>query len=247
MLTMRKGLAILIIAAFILNGCSREGFEDSLGRSSAQQQPSSQQQSEVSLPSEEFSFDIIDGGMSGTNYYLIYALPDSEDAQYKEASKTIAKRIEEVLSQLPEYFNMNVKGASLEVYDGVTKNDGAIFSVHYQGKFDTDALKEATVFSFGLSFHAKTGRQLPLNEVTAPYTLAALIRDGQSASMLTKTGELAIAQREYLASVELSALADRIVTAAPQNSVDQLMTFSYYLEGGKLVALLPVEDRKSVV
>ena len=118
---------------------------------------------------------------------------------------------------------------------------GAIFSVQYQGEFDTDALKEATVFSFGLSFQAKTGRQLPLSEVTAPYTLAALILDGQSTSMLTKTGELAIAQREHLASVGLSALADRIVTAAPQSTVDELMTFSYYLEGGKLVALLPVD------
>ena len=238
---MRKGLAILIIAAFVLTGCSRDGFKASLERSSAQPQSSSQTQSEVSVPPEGFSFDIIDGGMSGTDYYMIYALPNTEDAQYKAASETIAKRIEEVLSQLPEYFDMSVKGASLEVVDGVTKNDGAIFSVQYQGEFDTDALKEATVFSFGLSFQAKTGRQLPLSEVTAPYTLAALILDGQSTSMLTKTGELAIAQREHLASVGLSALADRIVTAAPQSTVDQLMTFSYYLEGGKLVALLPVD------
>jgi hypothetical protein len=243
---MRKGLA-LIVAAALLVGCSRDGFEDSLKRSTSDaEQPQQQSSQQLTVPQGQ-SFDLVEGEFGREDYMLIYALPNASSSQQKAAASEITGRIEQVLLELPEYFNMGLKGAVLEVYDGITKNDGALFSVYYQGSYKNDSISTPTNFSFGLSFEAKTGRQLSLSDVAAPYTLASLLLDAKEAKMLTKTGDMAIAQREYLSSLGLSALADRIVTASPQRTAEQLMTFSFYLEEGSLIALIPVESELGYV
>ena len=231
----KKWLAVLFSVLFIL-GCSREGFADSLNRSSSLLPESSSDEIPVRLA---VPFSLKTGEIIEENVYILFAQPsDGEDMS--EVAAGVSVRMHELLGQIPSFFDLEAEGASLEVYDGVTRNDGEYFSVVYEGSYSSAQVPYPTKLVFGLTFNAQTGEQLTIDQLIEPQALAALMLDEQSSTIKSGNAEQKLAQQEYLEGVGLEGLAMRIEASKSQSNVDQLLTFSFYLEEGRMVTTIPV-------
>ncbi|MEG1972195.1 MAG: hypothetical protein RR315_03475 [Oscillospiraceae bacterium] len=238
-----KQLFLVILAASLMTGCSRAGFSDSLdtrknGNLLKDNSSSSSQSSSVdSAPvSKVLTMEMREKSASG--YYIAYSVP-SRNGVNDEAAKLIEEKIDAIIDEISKGFDLSQEGANLEIYDSVGIIDENFVSLFYEGSFTTKAMKNPTKFAFGLNFSAKTGGQLTVTDAMQPHTLASLITDEQSSKVLGKE-ELREGKRKALSEMGLTSIADRIIAADSQRDMDNLFAFSYYLEKGKLVAIIPM-------
>ncbi|MEG1849477.1 MAG: S41 family peptidase, partial [Oscillospiraceae bacterium] len=183
-------------------------------------------------------FTIDEGTLDKDGVRLAYAQPAGGSSG--AAAAAISARIREVLSELPAQFKMNKKGATLELIDSVTQNDGKIFSVSYQVTFDSDSEQWADRFAFGLTFDAATGEQISLDSVMSAGEMARRMLDEDRTVLLENDEQLAAAQQKLLVKLGEEGLIEEISAAGAQDTVSVLMDCSFYLEEGHLVVLLSV-------
>ncbi len=235
----KKVLAVLFAAALIM-GCSRKNFEAALSRSASSSE-ASQSQPSSSEPEFAFdSFDIGDGQMDEKNLQLTYAYPQTSVPQAQEAADSISAQIDGILADMPSYFDLSGEGALLTVFDGVEQNDSRFFSVLYEGEYTPQKDGEAKAFKFGMAFHARTGERVTIPDTVDAKALAALLLDEQSAKILTKKSEAELAdrQRQYLSQQGAQALAELIEKSYRQETIADMMAFSFYVDGDNLAVVI---------
>ena len=247
---MKKLTLILafLIASVSLTSCKREGFKESLGQREnlnpvkiEAEKDNQQEEKSESTPSigENLTIDFETTERNGNNLYIAYSLP-KKDGVHDEAVSIISEKIESTLDEVAGVFDLSKEGSFLSIVDSVGAITEDVISLFYEGEYTNPAVGKPTKFAFGLNFNARTGGQYTISQIMKPHTMATLIMDEQSSTILGKEEDVK-KKREELASQGMSALADRIVAADSQMGVDNLFTFSFYLEKGNLVAILPSE------
>ena len=230
-------------------GCARDGFEASLNRREnddpvhieaeknmeeeieAESVPSAFENMYVKFNTEE---------RSENNLYIAYSLPE-KDGIHDEVCDIITEKIESTLAEITGQFDISKDKSYLNIYDSVGAITEDIISLFYEGEYYAPGLSAPTKFAFGLNFNARTGGQYTISQIMKPHTMATLIMDEQSSKILGKEEEVK-KKRNELNSMGMSALADRIVAADSQMGIDNLFAFSFYLEKGNLVAIVPMAD-----
>ncbi len=241
---------LLILAFFIalcsLSSCKREDFKASLGQREnmdpvrIEAEKSSKEESsseENSLAGESLTMSFAPKERNENNLYVAYSLPE-KDGVHDEQAAVIAEKIESTLNEVVGVFDLSKEGSSLNIIDSVGAITDEVISLFYEGEYTNAQMKVPTKFAFGLNFSARTGGQYSVSQIMKPHTMATLIMDEQSSTILGKE-EAVKEKREELNAQGMSALADRIVAADSQMGVDNLFTFSFYLEKGNLVAIIP--------
>lgn len=231
----KKGV-VLILAAMLMLGCSRAGFKDSLNRSSSSQASAGENTSGNSAI-DIFVFDMDVGELAEDGVYLYYALPRAMDPLAEEPAEHISEKIHTALFALRDKIAPDRAVHSLAVYDSLTRNDGAYYSTMYDIKYlqTKDAAKE--VYCFGLVFESATGGLVGVDSIIDSGTLVALLLDEQSSKILEKDEVLAAKQRAYLNSQGVDMLKKRLSYPDGVVSLERLLDASFYLDGGKFVAV----------
>lgn len=239
----------LLTALISLTSCKREGFRESLGqrenldpvRIEAEKDIEDEESSESApLVGENNTIEFEPMEKNGNNLYIAYSLP-KKDGKHDEVVSLVTEKIEGTLDEVVGVFDLSKEGSYLSIIDSVGAITDDVISLFYEGEYTKPGLDKPTKFAFGLNFSAKTGGQYTISQIMKPHTMATLIMDSQSSTILGKEEEVK-AKREKLEAKGMSALADRIVAADSQVGVDNLFTFSYYLEKGSLVAIIPSDD-----
>lgn len=231
----KRGM-VLILAAMLMLGCSRAGFKDSLNRSSSSP-ASSAGNNTSSDPSDMLVFDMDVGEMDEDGVYLYYALPRAMDPLAEAPAEHISEKIHTALFALRDKIVADKAVHSLTVYDSLTRNDGVYYSTVYDIKYlqTKDAAK--ALYCFGLVFESATGGLVGVDSIIDSDTLIALLLDEQSSKILEKDEVLAAKQRAYLNSQGVDMLKKRLSFPDGVVSLEQLLDASFYLDGGKLVAV----------
>ena len=232
-----------------LAGCAREGFEASLNKRGSNdpvkieaEKDMNEEDSSQSVPSafENMYVDFRTEERNENNLYIAYSLP-VKDGVHDEVCDMITGKIESTLEEITGQFDISKETSYLNIYDSVGAITADIISLFYEGEYYAPGLSAPTKFAFGLNFNAHTGGQYTVSEVMKPHTMATLIMDEQSSRILGKEEEVKKIRNE-LNTMGMSALADRIVAADSQQGIDNLFAFSFYLEKGNLVAIIPMSD-----
>ena len=235
---MIRPILSLVLAAMLLFGCGREGFVSQPSSSFPPVASSSDGDELPPLPTE-YELTMVETKTVTENIAMHYRIPD-DTGENADAARRIGRRIEEVVGQLPDLFDMESEQPRLELSDRVVRNENSRLSIVYEGTFTAQADAPPSPFCFGMTFSLRTGEQLALTDFVAPNTLAILLLDAQSAQLLASDAQEESAQRSYVNDIGLAQLAERIIAAADQQTLAQMLDASYYLEGGKLVVILSV-------
>lgn len=232
----KKGV-ILILTAMLMLGCSRAGFKDSLNRDSSSQASSTGSNASDNSATDILVFDMDVGEMAEDGVYLDYALPRATDPLAEEPAEQISEKIHTALFALRDKIAAGKAVHNLTVYDALTRNDGIYYSTMYDIKYlqSKDAAKE--LYCFGLVFESATGGLVGVDSIMDSSTLVALLLDEQSSKILEKDEELAAKQRAYLNSQGIDMLKKRLSYSDGVVSLERLLDASFYLDGGKLVAV----------
>lgn len=238
-----KRIFLVILAASLISACSRGGFSESLNKREKGESSKGDTGSSASSPSESLALpDVLTMEMrekAGSNFYIAYSVPSVNGVQ-DAAAEIITNKVDSIIDEVSKSFDLTQDEAYLEIYDSVGVVDENVVSLFYEGTFTTKALKTPTKFAFGLNFSAKTGGQLTVTDSMQPHTLASLITDEQSSKIMGKE-ELKEAKRKAITNMGLTSIADRIIAADSQRDMNNLFAFSYYLESGRLVAIIPMD------
>jgi hypothetical protein len=223
--------AAAAMAALLLAGCAREGFEASLSRSAA---PSSSDASSAARQSQ--AFEIGTGEVDSGGIYMGYALPRG-GSEMERAASAIAEQIHKVLFEVSDSFDLTGEGAELTIFDGVTQNDGTFYSILYDGQYTPSQEGSTRRFQFAMTFDSVTGRALSIDDFFDPQALSVLLLDEQISTVLNRDEELAAAQRRHLTDLGSQTLAARLAGGSGADPIAALLDASFYLEGGRLAAV----------
>lgn len=235
---LRKKIIVFILAATLLLGCSRTGFQESLDRSSSSSQgSSSNESSESGADNAIWVFDLDIGEMSEEGVYLYYALPRAVNEKAENAASQISEKMHSALFSLRDEIAKDKDVYKLTVFDALTKNDGAYFSSMYEIEYLSakDAQKEK--YCFGLAFDSATGELLGIDSIMESDVLVALLLDEQASKISEKDEAVAVKKREYLNEQGADKLKQRLSYPDGVVSLEGLLDASFYLDGSKLVAV----------
>ena len=238
---MRKIIAVFLAAALLLlgAGCSREGFGDAKSNKNSSSSDASSQSSGEEEGSEVFELET--GELTEAGVYMAYALPRGR-GEKSEVASVISLSIHSILMALPQQFDLSEDGASLEVYDSVTRNDGKLYSVMYDGAYLPRKGAQKEEFCFGLAFDAVSGNRLVISDVTDLKTLSILALDAQSSTIKQRDEQVVAQQREILEQMGSDELYD-ILLESEQENIMALMDVSFYLDGADIVAVISRADQ----
>lgn len=226
-------LTAAVLAVLMMASCSREGFKDSLNRTSSSGSISSAPQEEA-LESDKYIFELdVDEFTEGAAYYY-YALPRGLTEEAKEPAETIGSDIQSVITSLAAEIPNGKATHSLSVYDAITKNDGEVFSTDYEITYVAEEGGEKERYGFGIVFDSATGKRLKLSKFIDAEVLITLILDEQSSKIGGKKEELIAKKRQYLNEQGADKLKERL---EKQGGLDVLLDASFYIDGSRLVAV----------
>lgn len=239
-----KRAAALLLSVSLLAACSREGFEQSLGRRDGDNSSSSQSSSSSSTDStanDAFIFDLDIIEKNEGNLYLYYTMPEATESDAEVPAKKISETVESAILTLQDEFAIGEDG-SLEVYDGIGRNDGTYFSLFYEISYSADSESEPQKRMFGMVFDAHTGDILGVESFVDADILTTLLLDEQSSKIKGKDEELQKLKREYLEGEGKNSLKKRLCYPDGEVSMDRLLDASFYLDGSKLAAIFASSD-----
>lgn len=233
---LHKNILVYLLAAAMLFGCSREGFKDSLSAASSQAGSSTESsESQTSNAAYEFDFDTIESTEEEINLY--YVLPRAKDTQAEDAAANISEKIESAISGFKKKVIDGKTVYRVNIFDGITKNDGTYYSAIYEAELRTEKDAPKEKYCFGLAFDSRTGELMGINAVMKPDELVALILDEQTSKISEKDEALAAKKRAFLNEQGAENLKQKLFYEDGVVSVDRLMQGSFYLDGAKLVAV----------
>lgn len=232
-----KRITVFILAAMLMIGCSRTGFQESLNRSSSSQSSSSNESSESNPENAALVFDLDIGEKSEEGVYLYYALPRAINEKAEDAASQISEKLQSAIFSLRDQIAKDKEVYKLNAFDALTKNDGVYFSTMYKIEYlsSKDAQKEN--YCFGLAFDSATGELLGIDSIMGTDVLVALIMDEQTSKISEKDEALAAKKREYLNEQGLDKLKQRLSYPDGVVSLEALLDASFYLDESKLVAV----------
>ena len=231
-------LALSVI--FLYTGCSREGFSDAVNNKNDKPSTSSSS-SDAADNVNGKEFDMQTGELVEKGVYMAYALPRGEGGQ-SEAASNISQAIHSILMALPQQFDLSEEGASLEVYDSVTKNDGRYYSIMYDGTYLSEKGASKEEFCFGLAFDSVTGDRIVVSDVIDPRTFSVLALDAQSSAIKSRDEQVVAQQRQILEEMGSDEFYD-IITTGEQESMMALIEASFYLDGDEVIAVISKPDQ----
>lgn len=232
----RKGV-VLALAAMLVLGCSREGFKASLNRGSSSQASGAASSGSDAPTPDALVFDMDVGEVAEDGVYLYYALPRATDPLAEEPAEHISEKIHMALFALKNEIAGGQTGYNLTAYDGLTRNDGVYYSTMYDIKYTPTKDAAKALYCFGLVFDSAMGELVGIDSIINTGALAALLLDEQSSKILEKDEALAQKQRDYLNEQGVNALKERLTYPDGVVSLERLLDASFYLDGGKLVAV----------
>lgn len=242
-MTSLKRAAALLLAISMLMGCSREGFEQSLSRgsevSSSSQDASRSEAENAANDAFVFDMDILEKNDGGV--YLYYTTPKALKSEAEAPAREIENTISSAISTLQSEFEIG-EGGSLQIYDGIGRNDGNYFSVFYEISYEANGESEKQNRMFGMVFDSHTGDILGVESFVDADILTTLLLDEQSSKISGRNEELQKLKREYLDGEGKSSLKSRLCYPDGEVSMDRLLDASFYLNGAKLTAIFTAKD-----
>jgi len=235
-----KKMLLIIAAAAMICGCSREGFEESLNREKADA-PADPGEAIVEQPdysAEDFVFTLATDEYEKEKGIYYYALPEAPSDDAAEAAGIISAELEGIISSLEEEIAAGRDYDSFSVYDAITQNNGKIFSVFYEIEITlSDETEEE--YAIGLVYDSVTGKRLQLEDLKDPETVVTLILDEQISTIPGRDEELKAQKRQYLSEQGESDLLERLTT---DGGLEELLDASYYVDGDDLAVLISADQ-----
>lgn len=232
-----RNIIIAMLALLTLLGCSREGFKESLNRSSSSQTSSSGESAESIEDNTAVVFDLDAKEETVDGAYLYYALPIAVNEKMEDAATQISDKITSAIFSLKDEISKGKTVYNLNVFDAVTQNDNKYFSTMYEIEYLSDKDVEEEKYCFGLAFDSTTGELLGIESVMDPDVLVALIMDEQASKISEKEVELTAKKRNYLNDQGSEKLKQRLTYPDGVVSLEGLLDASFYLDGSKLVVV----------
>ena len=242
---MNRWLYILLAAAVILAGCSREGFSSAVA-ARPQSSVSESSHESSSGPDESHSSQIAEFSLGSdiiedTGIYIDYAPPRAMEDWQQDAVDTITSSMTDIMYELIDHFDMSADGAKLDVYGNIHNNDGIYYSLSYDVSYRSSSDAEKQELVFGLTFDSKTGERVSLSDVMDTSTLPARLLDAQSVNFMGNEDNHA-AWQEELDSLGRDGLSDIIEANAAQSSIDELLNFSFAMEEDRTAIFIKGES-----